>query len=205
MFEYLEGRIADRGPTHVVVDVGGVAFRLAVPLSTQARVAAGGTSRLYTHLHLHEEQVRLFGFATLDEREAFRLLNGVSGIGPVTALAVLSSASVADLQRAIAEEDRAFLRRLKGVGPKTSERILLELKEPFAAMRRSSGAPPPSPQEAAAEDAVLVLVSLSFTRPAAEDAVKLARGSLGAGAPVEALVKEALRHAARPASPPLRR
>ncbi|MBI5367514.1 MAG: Holliday junction branch migration protein RuvA [Planctomycetes bacterium] len=198
MFEYLEGRLAERMPAHVVLDVGGVAFRLSVPVSTYDALPASGAARLFTHLRIQEEIPRLYGFATRTERELFLLLNSVSGIGPVTALGILSSCAAAELARAVAAGDVKFLRKLKGVGEKTAQRILLELREPMAALRLLPESPAPGRDEAASADAVLALLSLGFPRPTAEKSVADAARALPAGSAVELLVKEALRRSANP-------
>lgn len=194
MLEYVEGRVVERAATHVVVEVGGMAFRVSVPLSTHEQVPETGVARLYTHLRFQDEQPRLFGFTTRSEREVFLLLNGVAGIGPATALGILSSCSVAELRAAVVAEDLAFLKKLKGVGPKTAQRIVLELGATLAAMVVGGGQVPASPADAAAADAVLALVSLGFPRATAEKAVTEAARALGAPTSVPPLVKEALRH-----------
>ncbi|MEK7865689.1 MAG: Holliday junction branch migration protein RuvA [Planctomycetota bacterium] len=191
MYEYFEGSIQSRTPTGVVVDVGGVGYRLQVPLSTYERLPGEGRARVYAWLHFQEGLVRLFGFATTEERDVFVLLNTVSGVGPMTALSVLSGMPVADFRAAVVRGDVAALKRVRGIGQKTAQRLVLELKDTLAAM-----APPGEEggvSDAVLVDAVLTLVQLSYSRAAAEKAAREARKELGPGATVEALVKGALK------------
>lgn len=191
MYEYFEGEVRSRTPTCVVVDVGGVGYRLQVPLSTWERLPGEGRARVWAWLDFREGLVRLFGFATSEERDVFVLLNTVSGVGPMTALSVLSGMSVAEFRAAVVRGDVAALKRVRGVGEKTAQRIVLELKETLAAMAPSGEAG--APADATLADAVLTLVKLSYPRHAAEKAARDARKDLGPDATVEALVKAALR------------
>lgn len=191
MYEYFEGEIRAKTPTGVVVDVGGVGYRLSIPLSTYERLPGEGRARVYAWLDFKEGLVRLFGFATMEERDVFVLLNTVSGVGPMTALAILSGMPVADFRAAVVRGDVTALKRIRGIGQKTAQRLVLELKDTLVAM-----APPGEEggvSDAVLVDAVLTLVKLSYARPAAEKAAREARKDLGPGATVEDLVKAALR------------
>src|SRR5439155_10735154 len=129
----LTGRLAAKHPPQVLVDVGGVAYELDVPMSTfYALPAAGDAVILFTHLVVREDAHNLYGFASAEERAAFRQLIRISGVGARTALAVLSGMSVHDLARSIAEQDAARLTRIPGIGKKTAERLLLELRGKLA-------------------------------------------------------------------------
>jgi Holliday junction DNA helicase RuvA len=196
MYDHITGTLVSKAPMSIVLETGGVGYRIHVPLSTYERLQRARTDsvKIYTHLHVREDQLRLFGFATEEERELFRLLQGVSGVGPNTALGILSSSSVDDIKQSIAEENVAMLRRIKGIGRKTAERIVVELREKI-----SKEMPVGVPGEAGsrgqdAEYAVQALISLGYTVAIARKAVRKALKKLGMDATVEKLIKEGLRH-----------
>jgi Holliday junction DNA helicase RuvA len=133
MIGRLSGKLAAKNPPQVLVEVGGVAYEVAVPMSTfYALPATGDAVTLHTHLLIREDAHVLYGFATLEERAAFRQLIRISGVGARTALAVLSGLSVAELAQAVALQEAARLTRIPGIGNKTAERLLLELKGKLA-------------------------------------------------------------------------
>jgi holliday junction DNA helicase RuvA len=133
MIGRLQGRLAAKNPPQVVLDVAGVGYELDVPMSTfYILPATGEPVTLYTHLVVREDAHTLYGFASLEERAAFRQLIRISGVGARTALSVLSGLSVADLAQAVAMQDSARLTRIPGIGNKTAERLLLELKGKLA-------------------------------------------------------------------------
>jgi len=128
----LTGRLVSKHPPQVLLDVGGVAYELDVPMSTFYSLPATGEQiTLYTHLAVREDAHMLYGFATLEERSAFRQLIRISGVGARTALAVLSGLSVNDLAQAVVMQDAGRLTKIPGIGKKTAERLLLELKGPM--------------------------------------------------------------------------
>jgi Holliday junction DNA helicase RuvA len=181
--------------TEVVLDVNGVGYHLTVPLSTSNSLASDGAVSLLTHLYVREDQMRLFGFATETERRIFRMLIGVSGIGPSIALAVLSGSTVEQFKNAVECGDCAFLSRIKGIGRRTAERIVVDLRERIMAVE-VEGAPAVSERDQICRDAALALQSLGYSRGAAEKAVQKALTGLGeAGATTEDLVRAALKFA----------
>ena len=189
MIACLRGRVLERQPTRLVVEVGGVGFDVHVPLTTgQAAGEAGSEVSLYTVLVVREDSLTLYGFAERADRALFQKLTGVSGIGPKLALNALSGAGASELVRALQERDLAFLTRLPGIGKKTAERMSLELKD---ALAEFVGAAPASTRGQAEADAVEALVSLGYKRPVASDAVGRAR-SADTKADVEALIRMAL-------------
>jgi Holliday junction DNA helicase RuvA len=191
VFEFFDGNLVKKTPTHAVLEVGGIGYLFAIPRSTFEGLPERGRVRLLAHLHVQEDAHRLFGFRTEREREVFRLLTTVSGIGPATALGILSAGPLDLLIRAVAAGDVPALRRLKGVGPKTAERLVVELRDSLALL--ADGAPQGHrPGHPAAGDAVLALVSLGFNRVAAEKAVRSAGEKVKSDAPLEILVREAL-------------
>lgn len=195
MYDRLTGRIIEHRLTEVVLDVSGVGFCLTVPLSTSNALSNGQDATLLTHVHVREDQLRLFGFATPAERQLFRMLISVSGIGPAIALAVLSGSSVQHFKRAVEGADSAFLSRIKGIGRKTAERIIVDLREPIKAIA-AADAPKRDEREQMYVDAVLALQSLGYTRGAAEKAVEKAMSALGGQeTTTAALVRSALKFA----------
>lgn len=191
MYDYIEGELVYRSPGEVVIEAGGVGYRLSVPLSTYERLPHDGRTRLYTHFHVREDCHRLYGFGSRAEREIFLRLDQVSSIGPETALKFLSAMPAAELRRAVATGDVAALTRIKGVGRKTAERVALELRDVMAQISLDSEAEPVADNPA---QAMAGLVSLGYRRQEARTAVDRAVETLGEDAPVEELIREALRH-----------
>lgn len=204
MIAHLRGHLVEALPNQIVVEVHGVGYQCLVPLSTYDKLAgSAGEVKVLTHLHITERDHTLYGFAMAEERDLFRLLiNRVSGIGPKMALAVLSGMSVADFKDNVIRNDVTALSRISGVGKKTAERIVLELKDKVgivdtwqAASTTGSGRAP-DPGQAALTDAVLGLIALGFKQAEAQktvqDLVKKA-GSDAANLTADKLIREALR------------
>ena len=130
MISFLRGELIDSAATKAVIDVAGVGYGLAISLATYGKLPElGSRVSLFTHLHVREDRMELFGFFTVEERSMFELLIGVSGIGPTLALMILSGTTIEDLQKAIVNENISALTRIKGVGKRTSERIVIDLRE----------------------------------------------------------------------------
>jgi len=164
---FLNGNLARALPTQAIVDVGGVGYEVFIPLSSYDKLPpAGQPVRLLTHLHVREDAHVLYGFMTAAERDLFRLLvNNVSGIGPKLALAVLSGMSVNNFKVAVVNSDVAALSKISGLGKKTAERIVLELKDKVgvtAAWEAASAAHAPTPEQERANEAVLALIALGY-------------------------------------------
>jgi Holliday junction DNA helicase RuvA len=192
----LRGRLSDKQPNRVVVDVNGVGYDLFVPLSTFYNLGEPGSEvALRVHTHVREDALALYGFATPLEQDLFERLIGISGIGPKLALAVLSGLEPAELTRAIERGDVAKLTGIPGVGKKTSERIVLELKDRLpraAAPASAAGEPPPATRD----DVLSALVNLGYHRPLAEKAVAAALHAAPDGG-FERTLKQALRELAK--------
>ena len=190
MFESFAGELTRKTPGTAVVECGGVGYALRISLATyDALPSAGARVRIWAHLESGGDAgIRLFGFATETEREIFRLLLNVNGVGPATALSIVSGAPLEDLRRAVADGDVATLKRIKGVGPKTAQRLVLDLQETFKTLGPASG-----PRRAAAADALLALVALGYPRPTAEKAVRDAEAGMKKEAAAEEIVREALK------------
>ncbi len=190
MIDYLHGTLAEAAPTRVVVDCGGVGYSVFIPLSSYDKLPGRGSAvklLTYHHVNAQDGTQQLFGFATAEEREMFLLLIGVSGIGPKLACNILSSASLAGLRRAIAAGDTATLSSLRGIGKKTAERLVVELKD------RVGVEPPAAPHDPRLSDAISALVSLGYKLADAQRAVLAVAGQLDAKTSVEELVRAALR------------
>ena len=157
MIDRLTGTLLDRTPDAVILDLNGIGYRLQTTLETAAALPPiGARTTLFTHLAIREDAWELYGFATADERRHFRLLLGVNGIGPKLALAVLSALPPAELRRALAENDLARLTRVPGIGKKSAQRILLELRDKPDLSQSA-------PQSPLLHDAALALAALGFS------------------------------------------
>jgi len=178
MIAFLTGRLLEKQPNRIVVDVGGVGYDVAVPLSTFYTLGdAGAPVSLRIHTHVREEAIALFGFATPLELLLFERLIGVSGIGPKVALAVLSGIEPEELVRAVRTEDTARLTAIPGVGKKTAERIGLELKDRLPrALVTAPGVPAPGgePGGGLRDDLLSAMLNLGYQRAAAERAIERA-------------------------------
>lgn len=198
MIAHLRGRLLDKQPNRVIVDVHGVGYDVSVPLSTFYGLGAiGEETALRIHTHVREESLALYGFATRLEQDLFERLIGVSGIGPKLALSVLSGIEPDELIRAIERTDVARLTSIPGVGKKTSERIVLELKDrlPKALPAEGASGTAASPS-ALRDDLTSALINLGYHRPLAEKAVESAVTATPAG-DFEQVLRRALRELAR--------
>jgi len=197
MITFLRGKLADLLPTQAIVDVGGVGYEVIIPLSSYNKLPGLGQEvTLLTHLAIREDAHTLYGFVTGEERDLFRqLIHNVSGIGPKIALNVLSGMSAASFRGAVANSDVRALSQISGVGKKTAERIVVELRDKVGVaggLQASSSARALSGEEQKINDAVLALMALGTRQAEAFDAVKAASGKLGPQAGLEELVRAAL-------------
>lgn len=198
MISFLHGKLVDALPTQVTVDVHGVGYEVLIPLSSFDKLpSVGGDVRLLTHLVVREDAHVLYGFATPAERELFRMLiNTVSGIGPKIALNVLSGMNPVAFRGAVATGDVKALSSISGVGRKTAERIVVELKDKIGvagAWEASSAARGLSAGDQRLNDAVLALMALGFKQPEAHETIRAAQAMLGETATVEELVRAGLK------------
>jgi Holliday junction DNA helicase RuvA len=194
MIASLSGKLRRKGPDYLVVDVCGVGYQVHVPLSTYCGVPEPGEDvSLHIHTHLREDSLALFGFLTVEEKDMFLLLMGVSGIGPKLALAVLSSLSVTDLSCALRSSDESRLCAIPGIGKKTAARMVLELKDKMRQLLPAvaTGAARADNGEGDARDVVSALVNLGYKNQQAEEAVNKIRQEWPE-LPVEGLIREAL-------------
>ena len=199
MIAQLRGRLVSKDIGQIVVDVDGVGYEVFIPLSTYYQLPALHQEvllRVYTHVR--EDAIHLYGFHTAEERAAFELLTGVSGIGPRLASNILSGISVEEFIPAILEGDLARLIAIPGVGRKTGERLILELKDKVLEIPRTGRVmaerQPRSERDQVIEDVVSALLNLGCSRKEASKAAEAAREALGSEADFEKLVKQALKH-----------
>ncbi|MCX6890588.1 MAG: Holliday junction branch migration protein RuvA [Verrucomicrobiota bacterium] len=201
MITFLHGKLVEALPTQLTVDVNGVGYEALIPLSSYDKLPQPGQEvKLLTHLVVREDAHILYGFMSAAERDLFRLLiNTVSGIGPKIALNILSGISVTAFRGAVANGDVKSLSQVSGVGKKTAERIVVELRDKVGvagAWEASSAQRALSPSDQKLNDAVLALMALGFKQVEAHDSVRKVQNTLGPVATVEDLVRACLKKGA---------
>jgi len=196
MISFIRGQLIDKFPTHVVIENNGVGFEIITPLSTFQKIGEPKKEvTLLTYLHVREDALTLFGFATAEERDLFRDVLSVSGVGPKLALGILSGASVEHVYRCLADGDESSLVRIKGLGRKTAQRLILDLKSRAADKIKQVA---PSPYHTAAiagekaEQGILAMVSLGYSKKEAELAIGKVLGKISEDVAVEELIRLAL-------------
>jgi len=196
MIVFLDGILVEKEPTRVVVNVNGIGYEVAIPLSSYDRLpVAGQPVHLLTVLVVREDAQLLFGFMTTEEKGLFLKLTTISGIGPKLALAVLSGLPVRELKAAVASGDVKRLNGITGVGKKTAERIVLELRDKLGTgdlMESMMGEIPASPQDAKLRDALLALLSLGHKPAAAQRMVKAIAGDITPEMSLEEILRKVL-------------
>ena len=199
MIAQLRGTLGDKRPNQVLVDVGGVGYLVHVPLSTfYALGDLHSNVTLLIHTQVREDSISLYGFLSSREKHLFELLISASGVGPVLALKILSGMSVDDLVPAVRTGDLARLTRIPGVGRKTAERMVVELRDKLAAMESPEGARQPVTTPGTAGDVVSALLNLGYEQRAAEQAVERAKED-GATETFEDLLRATLQQLSAPA------
>jgi Holliday junction DNA helicase RuvA len=192
MYEFIEGHLVERNPAYAVIDVQGIGYLLNISVHTYSKLKEGARCRLFAHLVVREDALILFGFADLEERELFRQLISVSGVGVNTARIILSSLSPQEVCQAIAIGDAPLLQRIKGIGGKTAQRIIVDLKDKVSKELL--------PQEKLGflhntkkEEALSGLIILGFPKVLADKALTKIIEKEGTGLTVEELIKNALK------------
>jgi Holliday junction DNA helicase RuvA len=199
MIAQLRGTLDDKRPNQVLVDVGGVGYLVHIPLSTfYALGDLHSNVTLLIHTQVREDAISLYGFLSAREKHLFELLISASGVGPVLALKILSGMSVDDLVPAVRSGDLARLTRIPGVGRKTAERMIVELRDKLAAVEIPEDARKPVTTTGTAGDVVSALLNLGYDQHAAEQAVERA-GKYGASETFESLLRSALQQLTAPA------
>ncbi len=195
MIAFLHGRLVAKEPTHVIIDVNGVGYQVNISLQTFSDIKDQESLRLSTYLQVREDAHVLFGFATEAERQMFLHLISVNGVGPSTALVVLSYMAPADLKSAIVSENTTALQAVKGIGGKTAQRLILELKDKLRKEGMEEVASAQPVYNKMKQEALSALVTLGIARPAAEKSIDSILKKNGAAITLEELVKQALKNA----------
>jgi Holliday junction DNA helicase RuvA len=198
MIARLAGRLVETGIDHLVIDVGGVGYLVQASARTLAAAGpVGEAAMVFTEMQVREDAITLFGFASAGERDWFRLLTGVQGVGGRVALSILSVLDPVELSRAVAGGDKAMVARANGVGPKLAMRIVNELKDKIGAVALGPAGAAPAAAKGANADALSALANLGFRASEASAAVAAAAEELGEGAGLDALVRLALKKVGR--------
>ena len=198
MIARLTGTLAESAADHAVIDVGGVGYLVQASTRTLAALGPTGNSvMLFTEMQVREDAMTLFAFGSAGERDWFKLLTSVQGVGGRVALNILSALDADEISRAIAGQDKAMVARANGVGPKLAERIVRELKDKVGGVATGSFGGAPAATGSPAADAISALANLGFKPAEASRAVAAAEDELGAGATLDTLVRLALKKAAR--------
>lgn len=196
MIAFLKGRLIQKEPSHVLIDVNGVGYHVNISLQTFSAIKDQESISLFTHLSIREDAHVLFGFSTEAEKRLFLHLISVNGVGPSTAIVMLSFMEVEELKAAIAREDIATLQRVKGIGGKTAQRLIVELKDKLKKeVTEESGTTPLGLHNTIKQQALSALVTLGIPRPAAEKSVDAILKKSGNNLTLEDLVKQALKNA----------
>ena len=198
MIAYLQGKLLQKDPASVILDVQGVGYELRISLNTFGSLQDEESCRLHTYLHIKEDAHTLYGFFTLEEKRSFLYLIAINGVGPNTALMVLSTLQPAEFRHAILSEDVKTIQSVKGIGAKTAQRIILELKDK---LEKEDGPLPTTAEQSAPshnsvkQEALSALVTLGFARAGAEKTVEAILKKHGQNLSLENLIKLALKTA----------
>ena len=194
MIAYIDGKLTFRDPTYVIIDVNGIGYQIKISLNTYAKLVEGERCKLHTFLHIKEDAHTLYGFSDVVEKNVFLNLISISGVGPGTGLMIMSSLSVSEIQQAIVREDVRTIQNVKGIGAKTAQRIILELKDKFkkdtiidASNITSVG------HNTNRSEALSALITLGFARTVAEKTLDTIIKREGNNLSVENLIKFALK------------
>ncbi len=197
MIAFIEGRIAEKYPTHVVINVNGLGYEVKISLNTYAEIKEAESTKLFTHFHVKEDSQTLFGFTQFSEKKRFQDLISISGVGPSTAIMILSSLSPSELQNAIVSEDVKTIQGVKGIGSKTAQRIVLELKDKMKkeGLLEKTVEIPLKPDNTLLAEALSALVTLGIPKATAEKTINLIIKEYGSDIRLEELIKLALKRA----------
>ncbi|OGW22381.1 MAG: Holliday junction DNA helicase RuvA [Nitrospinae bacterium RIFCSPLOWO2_12_FULL_47_7] len=193
MIAYLKGKLIYKSPVHVIIDVSGVGYQVFIPLSTYyALPELHGDISLKIYTHMTEDALKLFGFLSSEEQKSFETLISINKVGPKLALTILSGISAQDLITAITNNDLARLSSIHGVGRKTAERLVLEMKDKLPAIIEGVSTNS-TPAHGVMDDALSALINLGYKKSEAEKALKNVRGQTEGDLPIEHLIKESLK------------
>jgi Holliday junction DNA helicase RuvA len=193
MYAYIDGKLAFKSPSYVVIDAGGVGYHINISLHTYSQLGTAERCKLYTWLHVKEDGHSLYGFADEGERRLFLHLISISGIGPNTARMMLSSITPIEIQNAIISGNVALIQRIKGIGPKSAQRVILELQDKLRKEGPDTLTAMPA-THTAKDEALSALVMLGFARNAAEKVLDQEMNKSAEDLTVEQLIKSALKN-----------
>jgi len=197
LIAHLEGILVEKNPTQLILEVNGVGYCVNIPISTYERIGEPGSRvKIITYQYVREDCLQLYGFFTPEEKSLFEILISVNGVGPKTGLGILSFISVGDFQRAIVEEELDFLRNIPGIGKKTAQRLVVELKEKLGKLEFKKDMKLKSKEQAEAgviQEAILALISLGYNRFEAKKIIEKGKEGIKGKLTVEELIKRALR------------
>jgi len=195
MIAFIEGRMVEKEPTHVVINVGGIGYHINISLETFSQIKSKENIKLHTYLHVKEDSHTLFGFFTQEERKVFLHLLSISGVGPSTGLMIQSSLSSKELFSAIVHEDTRTIQAVKGIGGKTAQRIILELKDKFRkeGFIDKSSELLPVIDNTLRNEALTALITLGINKSVAENSVDAILKRTGNQITLEELIKQALK------------
>ncbi len=192
MFDYIYGNVVHKAPTAITIETNGIGYKIHIPLSTFERIPDKEKIKIFTKLSIREDELKIYGFSSIEERDLFNLLLSVNGVGPNMALTILSGSSVSQFKTFITRNDLKSLQRIKGIGKKTAERIILELKETIKVISPEAASTAETKKISIMSDAIMAMISLGYTRSEAENAVNSASENFDDSEGVEVLIKEAL-------------
>jgi len=195
MIAYLKGKLVYKDPTHVIIEVNGVGYQVNISLNTYSEIKDKEDIRLSTHLQIREDAHVLFGFSSEAEKSMFQNLISVNGVGPSTALVVLSYLPPPELRAAILREDAATLQAVKGIGGKTAQRLILELKDKMKKDGTEEIGSAPTSYNKMRQEALSALMTLGIAKLAAEKSIDTVLKKSGNSLTLEDLVKQALKNA----------
>lgn len=192
MYDYFNGKLVTKAPTHVILEVGGIGYHIHISLTTYSLIKEQENCKLYISFQVREDAHTLFGFATEGERHLFNHLISVSGIGPNTGRMMLSSATPEEIQSAIVNGQVAMIQKIKGIGPKTAQRVILELQDKLKKQGDNALLPAPIAKQSVPDEALSALVMLGFGKAQVEKVLSTLVQA-NAALSVEELIKQALR------------
>ena len=194
MIAYIDGKLTFRDPTFVIIDVGGIGYQIRISLNTFGQLKEGERCKLYTYLNIKEDSHTLFGFSDPAEKNVFLHLISISGVGPGTGMMIMSSLTVNEIQQAIVREDVRTIQNVKGIGAKTAQRIILELKDKFRKESPADATGFTTPvHNTNRNEALSALVTLGFAKNVAEKTLDAILKREGSQLSVEQLIKLALK------------
>ena len=195
MITSLKGTLTEISPTNITINVGGIGYEILIPLSTFDKLPkVDSECRILTYLHVREDILQLYGFKTHEERDLFKLLIGISGIGPKMGLTILSGMTTETLKNAIATEDTELLSKTPGIGKKTAQRMIVELKERIGGITIKTTKPIPKEEEILLKDGIRALVNLGYKQLPAQSALEKALAEAKDKIELEELLKKALKY-----------